>query len=312
MSKSDLLQNSILGELLSACLKDCSLNKALLVEKHVSLEEVHQKLVNHRMGSLIVTDNGRPRGIVTERDFLKKVGIHFQSMKDLPVEQLMTAELVSFDGEKTLLDATALFSRFGFRHLPVIIDEEIFILSIKDVLAIICKKHQAFLAKFGNIVDWQSGSVRIESDDIFDDVTQEKARNLFLAPLSYLSEGIQYFDRHTTLEEALGVMKAANVGHAVVKDFETEVAGIVTERDFLFKYFGHEAELQTVADIMTIRPHTLNEFHFVAHGLNNMMTFGYRQVLIVNFDRYPVGSVTLLDILNFFVRSMGAGPQFVE
>lgn len=84
---------------------------------------------------LVVDEEGDVAGIVTERDYARKVVLRGRVSKDTPVCDIMTSEIV-FVGLKTTLDeAMALMTAKRCRHLPVREDGEVRgIISIGDVV----------------------------------------------------------------------------------------------------------------------------------------------------------------------------------
>lgn len=84
---------------------------------------------------LVVDEEGNVAGIVTERDYARKVALRGKASKDTPVSDIMTTEVV-FVGLKTTLDeAMALMTAKRCRHLPVREDGELRgIISIGDVV----------------------------------------------------------------------------------------------------------------------------------------------------------------------------------
>ncbi len=84
---------------------------------------------------LVVDEEDEVAGIVTERDYARKVVLRGKVSKDTPVSDIMTTEVV-FVGLKTTLDeAMALMTAKRCRHLPVREDGEVRgIISIGDVV----------------------------------------------------------------------------------------------------------------------------------------------------------------------------------
>ena len=88
-----------------------------------------------RIGWAIVSDYGRMIGILTERDILRAVaeGLH----EEAPVSEWMTRHPETIDGTDETGHAAALMIHGGFRHLPVVEDDEVVgILSIRDLMRI--------------------------------------------------------------------------------------------------------------------------------------------------------------------------------
>ena len=71
------------------------------------------------VGGLIVKDGDEVVGIITERDYMRKVILKGRSSKETPVETIMTRELVSITPDHTLGDAMRLMTENRHRHLPV-------------------------------------------------------------------------------------------------------------------------------------------------------------------------------------------------
>ena len=96
------------------------------------------------VGALIVKDGDRVAGILSERDYLRKVVLKGWSSKDLTVERIMTRDLVSVTPQHTIRQAMTLMTDKRCRHLPVFDGEELVgMLSIGDLVkAIIAGQEQ--------------------------------------------------------------------------------------------------------------------------------------------------------------------------
>jgi CBS domain-containing protein len=81
-----------------------------------------------------------------------------------------------------------------------------------------------------------------------------------------------------------------------------QLAGIMTERDFIAKAIGHERyDSLKVNDIMTPHPESFQESDEIAYVIKAMCVGGYRHVPIVNEKNEPVGMVSVKDIIRFIV-----------
>jgi CBS domain-containing protein len=97
---------------------------------------------SRRIGSLLVVDQqGKVQGIFTERDCLMKVVGKVDDLS-LPVSEFMTGHPVCERPEASLAFALNLMSNGGFRHIPIVDQDNmpIGIVSIKDVVDHIVKK----------------------------------------------------------------------------------------------------------------------------------------------------------------------------
>ena len=72
------------------------------------------------IGAVLVLSDGALVGIVTERDYARKVILQGRSSKDTRVGEIMTAELVTVGPDSTVDECMRLMTRQRIRHLPVI------------------------------------------------------------------------------------------------------------------------------------------------------------------------------------------------
>ena len=89
----------------------------------------------NNVGGLIVKDGEQVVGIITERDYTRKVILLGRASKETAVESIMTRELVTITPDQTVKDAMTLITKHRCRHLPVLKDGQLDgILSIGDLV----------------------------------------------------------------------------------------------------------------------------------------------------------------------------------
>ena len=71
------------------------------------------------VGALVVMEGGRLVGILSERDYARKVILHGKSSENVPVREIMTADVITIDPSKTVEDCMALVTQRRIRHVPV-------------------------------------------------------------------------------------------------------------------------------------------------------------------------------------------------
>ena len=107
------------------------------------------------VGGLIVKDGEQVVGIITERDYLRKVILRGRSSKETAVDSIMTRDLMSITPEHTVAEAMKIMTEKRCRHLPVFKDGQLDgILSIGDLVKTIIA-NQAFEIQF--LQDYISG-----------------------------------------------------------------------------------------------------------------------------------------------------------
>ena len=99
-------------------------------------------MAQRNIGALLVVEGGRIVGIMTERDYARKVIIHGRSSKSTTVRDIMTPRVCVVEPHNTIEECMALMTRKQIRHLPVMESgRAIGIISIRDVVrAVIAEK----------------------------------------------------------------------------------------------------------------------------------------------------------------------------
>ena len=95
-----------------------------------------KSMVEGNVGALIVTEGGQLAGIVTERDYLRRVTLEGRDERTTPVREIMSAPFVYVAPEVTIDECMAIMTERRFRHLPVLANERelVGIVSIGDVV----------------------------------------------------------------------------------------------------------------------------------------------------------------------------------
>jgi CBS domain-containing protein len=95
------------------------------------------------VGALLVMEGEKLLGIVSERDYARKVILQGKSSKDTPVSAIMTAKVMVVSPENSIEECMALMTEKYVRHLPVVADGKVTgVVSIGDVVkAIISEQH---------------------------------------------------------------------------------------------------------------------------------------------------------------------------
>jgi len=83
--------------------------------------EALKLMAEKNCGALVVLDDSeRLAGMVSERDYARKVALHRKTSVDTPVSEIMTAEVVTVEEHQTLDHCLSLMSSNNIRHLPVV------------------------------------------------------------------------------------------------------------------------------------------------------------------------------------------------
>src|SRR5688500_16083691 len=87
------------------------------------------------VGALLVMEGTRLAGIMSERDYARKVILQGKSSQDMAVRDIMTADVVKIDPSRTVEECMSLMTQRRIRHLPVCEGEKLVgVLSIGDLV----------------------------------------------------------------------------------------------------------------------------------------------------------------------------------
>ncbi|KAK8519760.1 hypothetical protein V6N12_003735 [Hibiscus sabdariffa] len=110
-----------------------------------------KSMTQHNVGALVVVKPGEQKtiaGIITERDYLRKIIVHGRSSKSTKVGDIMTEEnkLITVTPETKVLQAMQLMTDNRIRHIPVIDEKEMIgMVSVGDVVRAVVNEHRAEL-----------------------------------------------------------------------------------------------------------------------------------------------------------------------
>ena len=94
-----------------------------------------QKMAEHHVGALLVMVGDRLAGIVSERDYARKVVLLGRSSSETPVSDIMVRNVITTDIGKTFADCLKLMHSHGVRHLPVTENGvAVAVISVRDLL----------------------------------------------------------------------------------------------------------------------------------------------------------------------------------
>ncbi len=107
----------------------------LEIDAGASVYEAVEQMVAANVGSLLVTDGGNIVGIVTERDYLRRVTLEGRTDRDTAVGEIMSAPLVVVNPDTSIDECMAVMTDRRIRHVPVVEGGEVVgIVSIGDVV----------------------------------------------------------------------------------------------------------------------------------------------------------------------------------
>lgn len=94
-----------------------------------------QMLAQHEVGALMVMQDGKLVGVVSERDYTRKVALQGRHSKETTVASIMTARVQTVTPDTGTRACMALMREKKFRHLPVVDGDKVLgMISIRDIM----------------------------------------------------------------------------------------------------------------------------------------------------------------------------------
>lgn len=125
---------SIHGTYLNQYIKDIMSSSVVCAQQDISIRKAAQLMTEHRITSLLIMDNEKLVGIVTDRDFRTRV-LSMGGDANEKISDVMTRKPLCIDENSRLHDAQLKMMSEGIHHLPVLVKEKpVGVISLSDIL----------------------------------------------------------------------------------------------------------------------------------------------------------------------------------
>lgn len=118
-----------------------------------SVLEAIRMMAEHHIGSVMVMENGRLQGIVTERDYARKVILLGRSSSETPLSDIMSSPVLTVKPTDTVTYCMTLMTDRKIRHLPVLDGDDLLgLISIGDLVKAVIEQQQEEISQLQSYI----------------------------------------------------------------------------------------------------------------------------------------------------------------
>ena len=206
------------------------------VEPETKMIEALQLMADKNVGALMVTEGEKLAGIISERDYARKVILKGKSSTDVPVKEIMTSKVFVISPDTSIQECMAFMTEQRIRHLPVLEDDKLVgIITEADFLrALGVPAHQPHHNLWQTLESLFSHLAHHGEPETPDDpVTAHMVKNVVCVHPEQ--------DLHDVIE----IMKRNSVKRVVVCDNERRVLGMITRSDLVRVFFDRYTQARS-------------------------------------------------------------------
>jgi CBS domain-containing protein len=126
------------------------------MEPTATAHEAVRLMADKNIGALVVVEHGKVVGIVSERDYARKLVLMSRSSKDTPLRDIMSSPVMYVHPEQTSDECMALMTENRLRHLPVMDSGQMIgLLSIGDLVKATISEQQFTIEQLEHYISGQ-------------------------------------------------------------------------------------------------------------------------------------------------------------
>ena len=123
------------------------------IDPGASMIDALRLMADKRVGALLVVEGDELVGVISERDYARKVELRGKLASNTQVEEIMTREVLYVRPDQTVEDCMALMTTRRVRHLPVFSDDQLAgIVTIGDIVKAVISEQEFIIEQLENYI----------------------------------------------------------------------------------------------------------------------------------------------------------------
>jgi CBS domain-containing protein len=121
-------------------------SKVLSIGPDETVYEAIRQMAEHGIGALLVMENGQPVGLLSERDYSRKVILRGLRSRETPVRAIMSSPLLTISPDASVQHGLAMMTEKYIRHIPVVDGAGVMgMVSIGDLVKAVMQDQEALI-----------------------------------------------------------------------------------------------------------------------------------------------------------------------
>jgi len=123
------------------------------ISPHATILEALRLMAEKDVGALVVVEDDQIMGIISERDYARKIALRGKSSVNTPVKEIMTNKVYYVSPKATIQECLALITQQSIRHLPVLENGKLVgLISIGDVVKSIIDEQEITITQLSDYI----------------------------------------------------------------------------------------------------------------------------------------------------------------